>query len=64
MGEFALPKKAYWFSVIFGTILYVMNFVLLFEDTGSWKWWNWLIVIAVCIVYIGLQVKAILEPVS
>lgn len=54
MGEFAIPKKAYYFAVIFGFSLYVMNFVLLFEDTGDWKWWNWLIVILVSIAYVGL----------
>ena len=64
LGDFALPKWSYWFAVVFGFCLYVMNFVLLFEDTSHWTWATWVVVIIACILYMALQVKAIMEPVS
>ena len=64
MGDFAIPTKPLWFAAIFGFCLYAMNFVLLFEGCVSWSWNTWVLVIVVCIAYMGIQIKALREPVS
>ena len=63
MGEFAISKKALFFLVMFGSALYSMNFVLLFEDTETWTMFKWFSIIFICFGYMWLQLIAIREPV-
>lgn len=54
MGEHALSRKAHLCLILFGFALFLMNFLLLFEDTDSWSKPKWLLVICVCMGYMML----------
>jgi hypothetical protein len=64
MGDFALEGGQLWFAIVFGTVMYVLNFCVLFINAGSWEFAQWLLVLITTAVYIYLQVVAIREPIT
>lgn len=67
MGEFVVPKKQIMFAATFGTLLFSMNFVVIFTQYGEFLRNNpvlLVLVVATSVVYLTLIYIAIKEPVS
>ena len=66
MGSFALPKGQAFFAKLCGFGLFVLNFVIIFQDPGDTfdEWWKIALVVIIALLYVGLIIKSIMEPVG
>ena len=62
MGEFALSKCHLIFATAFGTLLFLMNFVIIFITTPFTEAWEYILIGLFGIVYVVFIVLAIYEP--
>ena len=61
MGEFAISKWQVAFATLVGTCLFMMNFIVIFQDF-EWTWMNTMLTIAITIIYLTLIATVIFEP--
>ena len=61
MKEFAIGRGTVIFASIFGVLLFLMNFVLLFVGSKIDNWWTILIIVVITIIYLYLIFRAIFE---
>jgi len=63
MKEFAIGRFQFWIATAFGTALFLMNFYIIFADAQFSNWQTWAGVIIGCVIYVGLILIVIIEPV-
>jgi hypothetical protein len=61
MGEFALSTNHLVFATAAGTLLFLMNFVIIFITTPFTEWWEYAAIGAFALVYIVFIFMAITE---
>lgn len=63
---FVLPRGQIIFGTIFGTFLFVLNFVVIFQDPGSTfdTWWKIALIVIGSLLYVTLIGICIMEPVQ
>ena len=64
LKEFAISKCQFYASTTLGILLCLMNFYLIFSTTILTLWYEYIIIGAISLVYIGLIVMVMREPVK
>ena len=62
MKEFAIPRWQWLPASAFGTGLFLMNFVLIFQKDTDFQWYHHVMIVVASLFYFFVIVKAILEP--
>ena len=62
MKEFAIPKWQWLPASAFGTGLFLMNFVLIFQKDASFQFIHYVLIVTASLFYFFVIIKAITEP--
>jgi len=64
IDEFVISQCQFVCATAFGALLYFTNFFVVFTSVTLNVWWHWVLLIIGSLIYIGLILIIIIEPIK